>query len=790
MAFHVDEQAPLPCAPCRRAPLGHRHRQSGQQHDVDAAMEHRRHPRQQRRGHRRRQRQRQLPRRRPPCRARIERPRPRGGRRAQHRPPETELLDPLRRARLLGKRAPTAATTCPPAAAPAPRRAPPRPRRRQIRHQDPPRHPVDHQMMDASAAAVPAPAPPHRARPPAPSRPPRRKPQLGRSPPPHARPAARTSVEAGYIDPSQAARAATAPGGATSSCRASPPSPRAARKPQSHRDDRAPPAARRAVLLPQARRHLQHHRLVEPVDGPPRSTSQRMIGVAGSGPAGSSGSRVGAAPAGIGRRRQRRDRLMLEHRPRRDHHAPPAAPGHQLDRHDAIAAEREEVVVDADPLDARAPGRTAPPGPPRAACAAPTPLGRRQLRRRQRPPVQLAVRRQRQTLRAPRPPPAPCTPAAVAADSARSAAGIHAPGPPPPPHRRPAAGCPAGPRRTTTAACATPACAASTASISPGSIRNPRILTWSSARPRNSSTPSGRHRTRSPVRYIRCPAAPNGSATNRSAVSPGPTQIAPRQPAPRDVQLARHPHRHRLQPPVQHEHPRVRRADDRSAPSPRPGPPTSPRSPTSTVASVGPYSVAASRRPGGSTADHRRRRPPRRRTATTAATPNVRSPAPCAEQRRRQKRMRRCCCSRDQLRRSVRHRRVVLRRDDHHASRPPRARRRARAPPHRNSARPACNTIARRRCSTSLATRAARFTTPAVRDHHTLGAGRPGGVDHVGDDSADRAAARPAPDAAAARSLRPVGRPGTRTRCDAGRPSSRPRSRRLRHQHRRRRPPA
>ena len=65
-----------------------------------------------------------------------------------------------------------------------------------------------------------------------------------------------------------------------------------------------------------------------------------------------------------------------------------------------------------------------------------------------------------------------------------------------------------------------PGCAASAASISPSSIRKPRILTWSSARPRNSSRPSA---ASAPGR--RCgtsaPRRPNGSATKRSAVRPG-----------------------------------------------------------------------------------------------------------------------------------------------------------------------------------------------------------------------------------------------------------------------------
>ncbi len=49
-----------------------------------------------------------------------------------------------------------------------------------------------------------------------------------------------------------------------------------------------------------------------------------------------------------------------------------------------------------------------------------------------------------------------------------------------------------------------------TVSISPGSTRKPRILTWSSARPRKPSMPSGLRRTMSPVRYMRLPAGPWG----------------------------------------------------------------------------------------------------------------------------------------------------------------------------------------------------------------------------------------------------------------------------------------
>jgi len=49
-------------------------------------------------------------------------------------------------------------------------------------------------------------------------------------------------------------------------------------------------------------------------------------------------------------------------------------------------------------------------------------------------------------------------------------------------------------------ACRTSPWPASTVSISPGSMRTPRILIWESFRPRNSSRPSERNRARSPVR--------------------------------------------------------------------------------------------------------------------------------------------------------------------------------------------------------------------------------------------------------------------------------------------------
>src|SRR6201997_1169250 len=63
-------------------------------------------------------------------------------------------------------------------------------------------------------------------------------------------------------------------------------------------------------------------------------------------------------------------------------------------------------------------------------------------------------------------------------------------------------------------------------------MRYPRILTCSSARPRYSSCPSGRQHTKSPVRYIRAPGAPNGHATNRDPVNPVRRQYPTPTPRP------------------------------------------------------------------------------------------------------------------------------------------------------------------------------------------------------------------------------------------------------------------
>ena len=152
------------------------------------------------------------------------------------------------------------------------------------------------------------------------------------------------------------------------------------------------------VPLLQAGRHPQQHRLMEAIDRPAalqqpmhdrrrRQATDRNVGQHG-----------GCLLDGARSISQRRHRLMLEYRAGGDDEPGTACPAHQLDRHDAVAAQLKEVVVDPDPLNPqhlrkqRAQDlllrRARPPPQP----------GRRQINSRQRTAVQLAVRRQRQTI--------------------------------------------------------------------------------------------------------------------------------------------------------------------------------------------------------------------------------------------------------------------------------------------------------------------------------------------------------------------------------------------------------
>ena len=234
-------------------------------------------------------------------------------------------------------------------------------------------------------------------------------------------------------------------------------------------------------------------------------------------------------------------------------------------RQQRMTAELEEVVVDADPLDAPAPRQTARTAPPPAACAAArrtaaaSSSGAGSARRSSLPfgvsgkPLQHHDRRRHHVVRQARAP-------ACARSAAASSACIRAP----PPHRPPAACRRAHPRARSPPPAPPPACRISAASISPGSIRNPRSFTCASARPRNSSTPSARQRARSPVRYIRLPASTIRVGHEPLRRQPRATQIAARQPRPRNVKLPRNPSRHRLQARRPARKPACSRSDGRS----------------------------------------------------------------------------------------------------------------------------------------------------------------------------------------------------------------------------------
>ncbi len=137
-------------------------------------------------------------------------------------------------------------------------------------------------------------------------------------------------------------------------------------------------------------------------------------------------------------------------------------------------------------------------------------------------------------------------------------------------------------------------------------MRKPRTFTWSSTRPRNSNCPPQDHRTTSPVRYIRAPGPPNGSATNRPAVSPARPQYPRATPAPATYNSPPTPGATgRRHPSSTYSRAFATGRPIGTAPpgTTSPGPTTNTEQPT--VASVGPYSFTTDT-PGRS----------RRRTAT------------------------------------------------------------------------------------------------------------------------------------------------------------------------------
>ena len=211
----------------------------------------------------------------------------------------------------------------------------------------------------------------------------------------------------------------------------------------------------------------------------------------------------------------------------------------QPHRQQRVPAQVEEIIIEPDRVQAQHVGEqpaqnsSAPVTGPRPAAPAAA------VRRRQRPPVELPVRRSPAARRAPPPPrdhvlrqpPRRVLPHRRARSSRpTSPTGIAGRGP----RSRPAA-IPGLVLPDTTAAWATPGQAASTASTSPGSTRNPRIFTCSSARPRNSSCPPGR-----PPRPVPGPVHPLPAGTERARHEPlrrqprpGPDSRGPAAPRPR-----------------------------------------------------------------------------------------------------------------------------------------------------------------------------------------------------------------------------------------------------------------
>jgi hypothetical protein len=150
------------------------------------------------------------------------------------------------------------------------------------------------------------------------------------------------------------------------------------------------------ILLAQTRRHLQQRRLVKPLDRAAALQQPAHDWARHHCPRGHIGRRSRRRLDSRGYRSQPRNGLMLKHRPRRDHQTRLARAAHQLDRDDAVASEREEIVVNPNSLDPQnLRKQTAQNLLTRRARRPKTAPANR--RRRQRCAVKLPVRRQRKT---------------------------------------------------------------------------------------------------------------------------------------------------------------------------------------------------------------------------------------------------------------------------------------------------------------------------------------------------------------------------------------------------------
>src|SRR5215211_3100572 len=401
VALNIDQHriAAPPITP--PTPLRNRQRKRGQKHMVDAGMERRRYPPQQPLRQRSRKRQRQPPRRAHHVASRIQRAVKEQQRRlAQHPSPKRQLLNTARGLR--PRRKPLRPATKRGATRPQHRHIPPRnrlPRSRKLRHQNAPRHSVHTQMMNhhkqtprmLRTSIEPNRLHHHPRR--------RRKSALRRLRLLANARLPRRCIKTTNVNPPNALSRNHRSRRRHLKLPLPPPSSRI--HPQTQRIVVIKHSLQRTdqIILAHSRRNLQQHRLVKPID--PTTTLQQPA----------HDRRRHHAPSGdvrqwcrrrLDQRRytsQPRYRLMLKHRSGRNHQARFAGPAHQLDRDNAVAPKREEVVLNPNPRDPQylRKQRTQNLLLRRARQTSPTPPPI--LRRRQRAAVQLPVRRQRKPIK-------------------------------------------------------------------------------------------------------------------------------------------------------------------------------------------------------------------------------------------------------------------------------------------------------------------------------------------------------------------------------------------------------
>src|SRR5262249_7655121 len=330
VTLNIDHHPSAGATTTAPTPLRKGQSKPSEQHMVDAAMERRRNPRQQRLRERNRQREREPTRRAQGVARRIERAIHQRQRGRAQLPSQNRKHANARRI-LRPRRKPLR---------PPPKRAPPRrqrrhlparnrrPRRRKLRHQDAPRHPVNRKMMDAqqqTARPLRAGIKPHRLHH-LPSR--RRKPALRRARLLADARLTRPSIKITNVDPSDARRRTHRPN--RRHLQLPLPLPRLV-QPQTQRIVMIKHSLQRQnqISLAQPRRHLQQHRLIEATEPTPalqKPAHDRRRRQSASGNV----RRARRLSDNAGDPGQPRNSLMLKHRTRRDHQPGLARSAHQL----------------------------------------------------------------------------------------------------------------------------------------------------------------------------------------------------------------------------------------------------------------------------------------------------------------------------------------------------------------------------------------------------------------------------------------------------------------------------